>query len=36
MNNINIVNTCYSSQTLIKLEFSRKVLEKYSNIKYHV
>jgi hypothetical protein len=28
-------STCYSCQTLIKLEFSRHNLEKYSNIKFY-
>jgi hypothetical protein len=27
--------TCYSRQILIKLEFSRNIFEKYSNIKFH-
>jgi len=26
---------CYSCQILMKLEFSRQIFEKYSNIKFH-
>jgi hypothetical protein len=28
-------STRYSCQTLIKLEFSRRIFEKYSNTKFH-
>jgi hypothetical protein len=28
-------STCYSCQILMKLEFSRQIFEKYSNIKLH-
>jgi hypothetical protein len=30
-----MLSTCYSRQILIKLEFSRQIFEKYSNIRFH-
>jgi len=30
-----MLSSCYSCQVLIKLEFSRQIFEKYSNINFH-
>jgi hypothetical protein len=30
-----MLSTCYACQILMKLEFSRQIFEKYSNIKFH-